>query len=226
MGLRVLRLRTEFEATGDRYAVSASYATTGLAGLIVNQQTHAVARGRLLPGSAHPESFRSHTRRNNVERQNRVDYHPDGTVAGSSTPPPPNPPPTEATRGTVDNLTAYLRLERQLAATRTCRLTVPVFDGRHRYDLEFEDAGEQYLSAEGGQNFEGVAIACRMTRHIRGISDSERGEGARRGTLWYAALVPGSVLIPVRMQLDTQIGTVNAYLAELRGSGVVLRLIE
>lgn len=226
MGLHVLTLHTQLEEVADRYAITADYATTGVAGLVVDQSTRSQARGRVTPVSAQPDSFRSDTRRNGDERHNRIDYRPDGTIDASSTPAPPDPIAPDAARGTVDNLTAYFRLERQLAAKRSCALTVPVFDGRHRYDLVFEDGGQEMLSAEGGQKWEGAAIACRMTRHIRGVPDGEEGEGARRGTIWYAPLLPGDVMVPVRMELKTQIGTVDAYLAEVHGRGVNLQLME
>jgi len=135
--------------------------------------------------------------------------------------------PVAATRDTVDNLTAYLRLERQLARTGSCALTARVFDGRHAYDLVFADAGRTVLSPAGGQKFSGNAIACRMTRRYPdGIVDSEKDEGAREGTIWYARLVPGDLLIPVRMEMDTQLGVVEGYLAELHGEGVDLTLME
>src|SRR5438067_4478989 len=183
LNLHVLTLHTRLERNGDSYAVMADYATTGVAGLVVDQKTHSQARGRITPASAQPESFRSDTRRNGVERHNRVDYRPDGSLEAGSDPPPPQPMTPEAARGTVDNLTAYFRLERQLAAKKTCAMTVPVFDGRHRYDLVFEDAGQKTLSPESGQRFEGTTIACRMTRHLRGVPDGEQGEGARQGTI-------------------------------------------
>ena len=226
LGLHVLTLNTILEETGDRYAITADYATTGVAGLIIDQKTHAQARGRLTPASAQPESFRSLTRRNGVERQDSADYRPDGSVDGRSTPAPSDPVTAAAARGTVDNLTAYLRLERQVAAKQTCALTAPVFDGRNRYDLVFADAGQQVLSSENGQRLEGRTIACLMTRHLRGATAAEQDEGARQGTIWYAPLLPGDVVVPVRMRLDTQIGSVDAYLAELHGRGIDLRLME
>ena len=226
LGLHVLTLHTQLEEAGERYAITTDYATTGVVAMVVEQSTHAEARGRVTPVSAQPELFRSDTRRNGNERHNSVNYRPDGTIDGSSTPPPAEPVTPAAVRGTVDNLTAYLRLERQLAAKKTCELTVPVFDGRHRYDLTFADAGQKTLSPDGGQRFEGAAIGCRMTRRARGIPDGEEGEGARQGTIWYASLLPGDVVVPVRMELDTQIGVVDAYLAELHGRGVDLQLME
>src|SRR4051794_17612153 len=225
MGLHVLTLNTSVEESGDRYAINSHYATTGVAGLVVDQTTRATTVGRLLPASAQPELFRSETRRNGVERHDQVDYRPDGSVKGNSTKIAFDTA-SAATRGTVDNLTAYFRLERQLAAKGTCALTVPVFDGRYRYDLVFADAGKRALSPEGGQRLEGPAVACRMTRQDRGTADQEQSEGAKQGTFWYAPLLPGGVVVPVRMQLETQIGTVDAYLAELHGRGVDLDLMK
>lgn len=225
LGMRVLEMRSILEENPGRYAVSVDYATTGLAGMFVDQKTYAVALGRLVSGSAIPASFRNQTRRNGVERSSQVSYTADGAVRGSSNPPPSTIVSPEAARGTVDNLSAYLRLERQLAAKGTCAMTVPVFDGRHRYDLVFADGGQQTLAPEGGQNFEGVATACKMTRHNRTVDEAEKDEGAQSGTIWYARLIPGSdMLFPVRMKLTTHIGTVDAYLAELQSSKINLKL--
>jgi hypothetical protein len=226
MGLRVLTLRTSVEQTGERYAINADYRTTGIAGLVVDQKTNAAASGQLVAASVQPISFRRDTVRNGVESRDHLDYRPDGSVDARSTPAVSDPITPPALRGTVDNLTAYFRLERQLATKGTCGLTVPVFDGRYRYDLVFSDAGKQALSPEGGQRWQGTTIACRMASHNRGPADPEQSEGARKGTFWYAPLLAGDAVVPVRMQLETQIGTVDAYLAELHGRGVDLRLME
>ena len=226
LGLHVLTLHTFVDETGDRYAISADYATSGVAGLIIDLKTHATALGRLTPASALPEAFRSETRRNGEERRSHVDFRPDGSVEGGSTPAPSEAITAAVTRGTVDNLTAYFRLERQVAARGTCALTVPVFDGRYRYDLAFTDQGRQNLTPEGGQELQGTATLCRMVRHTRGPGDAEQSEGAREGTFWYAPLLPGDVVVPVRMQMETQIGNVDAYLAELHGRGVDRRFMK
>jgi hypothetical protein len=226
-GLHVLTLHSQVEENANRYAITVDYATSGIAGLFVSVSTRTQVRGRLGEGSVQAESFRKDTRRNGDDRHNRVDYHPDGTVEGGSTPPPPEPLPASLARGTVDNLTAYFLLERQLARTGSCKLAVAVFDGHYRYDLNFSDAGKPNLAPAGGQRFAGNTIACRMMRHyLDSNADEEQDEGARGGTIWYARLIPGDLLVPVRMELDTQIGSVDAYLAELHGRGVDLNLME
>ncbi len=223
----VLTLRNRLEESGGHYVVTTDYATKGIASVFVDLKTLAEARGRLTSGSAQPESFRNDSSRNGTERHSRLDYRPDGAIEAAATPPPPASMPAAAIRGTVDNLTAYLRLERQLARTGSCALTARVFDGRHAYELVFADAGRKVLSPAGGQHFSGDAVACRMTRRYPdGMTDSEKDEGAREGTIWYARLLPGDLLVPVRMEMDTQLGVVEGYLAELHGEGVDLILME
>jgi hypothetical protein len=226
-GLHVLTLKSQIDEVGNRYAITVDYATSGVAGMFVDLTTHAQVRGRLDAAAAQPEWFRKDTRRSGAEHHSRLDYLPDGTVEGGTTPALPEPMPAAAARGTVDNLTAYFLVERQLARKESCTFAVPVFDGLHRYDLYFEDAGKKVLSPAGGQRFEGATIACRMTRHTLANSDEpEQDEGARQGTIWYARLMPGDLMVPVRMELETQIGSVTAYLAELHGRGVDLKLME
>jgi hypothetical protein len=225
--IHVLTLRSRIEETGNRYAIFTDYATAGIAGWVVNLATHVQVEGRLSGALAEPERFRKDTRRNGVEHHDRIDYHSDGSVDGDANPPPPNPVPAAAARGTVDNLTAYFLLERQLARTGSCALAVKIFDGAYRYDLVFADAGPNVSPPEGAQRFSSTPIACQMTRRFPpGFPEPEQDEGAKEGTIWYARLLPGDVMVPVQMRLDTQLGVVEGFLAELHGRGVDLNLME
>jgi Protein of unknown function (DUF3108) len=226
-GMRVLDLRTLTEEDGEGYSITADFATQGIAHLFVDMTSHAQVRGRIVDGSVQPEWYRSEVRRNGVERLSRIDYRPDGIVDTATTPPLSAPIAAGELRGTVDNLTAYFQLERQLAQTGRCALTARVFDGRHGYDLVFSDAGRQALAPAAGQNFAGDAIACAMVRRDWSrFPDPEKDEGARQGTVWYARMISGELPVPVRMRLATHIGTVEGFLAELHGSGVDLALME
>ena len=226
-GINILTLHSRTEESGGRYAITVDYATKGMANVLDSVSSHSEVHGRLVPGSAQPDWFRNDTRHAGVDRHSRVDYHPNGTIDSGVIPPLSPPIPLAAMAGTVDNLTAYLRLQRQLARTGSCALSARVFDGRHAYDLIFTDAGREALTPSGGQKFSGSTIACRMRRqYLPGVVQPDKDEGARAGTIWYARLVPGDLMVPVRMQLDTQFGTVDAYLAELHGGGVNLTFME
>src|SRR4029077_18392487 len=124
--------------------------------------------------------------------------------------------------------TAYFLIERQLARDGVCTRLIPVYTGHRLYDLRFTDLGEKTLVPAGGQRFAGTTRACHMQRgEIGGFpADSKDSEGAREGTIWYARLIPGDLLLPVRMELETEIGSVTASLAELHGRGVDLKFME
>jgi hypothetical protein len=56
--------------------------------------------------------------------------------------------------------------------------------------------------------------------------DKSREEGASAGTIWYAKLIPGDLAVPVRVGMETEIGTITLFLSKLRGRGVDLNLME
>ena len=226
-GVHVLTMRSRTDEDRGGYSVSISYATEGIAKWFIDLTTQAEVSGRIVDGRPQPLWYRSDTVRNGVPHHSRIDYRPDGRVVAVATPAAPDPIAPARTSGTIDNLTAYFRLERQLALTGSCTMTAHVFDGRHAYDLIFSDAGRQTLTPRDGRNFSGQTIACHMVRHYwPGVHEPDEGEGAQRGTIWYARLVPGDLLVPVRTRMDTQLGIVEGYLAELNGRGVSLDLLH
>jgi hypothetical protein len=131
-------------------------------------------------------------------------------------------------RGTVDQLSALFIMERQLASRGSCARVVAVYDGLRRYDLHFTDAVPQTIRASGGHSFAGTTAVCRMRREaIAGFLDDDgRSEGAYAGTLSYARLLPGDLIVPVQMEFSTEFGSVTGHLAELLGRGAHMRFME
>jgi hypothetical protein len=231
-GLHLMTTHTVIEETPAWYKIQGDFSTAGLGALFANVSNRSETEGRETGNSPHPVKFDSETARNGVTQHLRVDFRPDGAPNGSASPPPAEPvTPIDAKQlsGTVDNLTAYLLLERQLAHGGTCALNVPVFDGRHRYNLKFSDGGSHVLSPAEGQQFSGKTQACRMTREEIGgfFVDKKHEEGASSGTIWYAAqLLPGDLAVPVRMTMETEIGEVAIFLSKLHAKGVDLKLMD
>ena len=114
-------------------------------------------------------------------------------------------------------------LARDLARRGSCTLTLAVFDGRRRYDLSFADSASENLSGIAG-----ATHVCRMSRRRIAGFPAERGgnETADIGKLWFARLLPGDLMVPVRIEFASEFGTFTAELAELRGHGADLRLAE
>jgi hypothetical protein len=161
-------------------------------------------------------------RRDKDERHDKVDFRTGAVAAGSSTA-PGKADGAAPTRDTVDPLTAYFLVERRLGQGGNCTLNVPVFDGRHRYDLKFTDAGEQKLSASNGQHYSGDTHACKMVRENVPGYPNDKVEMPQRGTVWYARLAPGDLLLPVKLDMVTDVGSVTGHLAEMHGRGAELK---
>jgi hypothetical protein len=231
-GFHVLTNRTRVAASGDRYSIATDLDTRGLARVFVDLTSHSEVRGRLTHDAVHPDAYHGDVRRNGADSRYRIDYRPDGMVASDQTPPSPalrSSAAVDQMRGTVDQLTAFFILERQLAQRGNCALVVPVFDGLSRYNLRFTDAQAETLTPKGAQRFEGPTQACNISREdVAGFPGGRDANGGtyKRGKIWYARLGGGNQMLPVRMEFDTEFGTVEGYLAELRGRGIDLRFMD
>lgn len=223
-GVRVATNHTIVEETADRYAITTDVESRGIAAVFIDLTSHSEVRGRLTNNAAFPEAYLGVVHRNGVVNQNQVKYPATGLVTGETTPPAETHTPVtpQLMRGTVDQLTAFFIIERQLAHRGSCALVVAVFDGRRRYDLHFTDAAPEVSQASADRNFAGATQVCHMRRvAIAGfLDDSGLTEGAYAGELWFARLLPGDLMIPVQMEFSTEFGKVTGSLAELRGRGV------
>ena len=225
-GLHFLTLQVSVDQSSERYSPAVDAETRSLADLFVDLRSRIEARGRISADVLLPEAMRAETHRRGVDLHTRVDYAVDGTVTAEAKPPPDRPvtPVTPAQmRGTVDQLTAYLALARHLAGHGSCALALAVFDGRRRYDLSFTDLDPEILPGLAGPT-----RVCRMSRRrIAGFPVDRGGtETTDQGKLWFARLIPGDLMVPVRMEFGSEFGTFTADLAELRGRGVDLRFTE
>ena len=227
-GFHVLTNRTSVAASGDRYSIATDLDTRGLASVFVDLTSHSEVHGRLTPDAARPDAYHGDVRRNGSDSHYRIDYRADGTVASDQTPPAPalhSAAAVDQMRGTVDQLTAFFILERQLAQRGSCGSVVPVFDGLSRYNLRFTDAQPETLSPEGRQRFAGPTLVCNIRREdVVGFPGGQDANGGtyKRGKIWYARLTGGDQMVPVRMEFETEFGSVEGYLTELRHRGVNL----
>jgi Protein of unknown function (DUF3108) len=231
-GFHVLTNRTTVATYGDRYNIATDLDTRGIARIFVDLNSHSEVHGKLVSDAARPDAYHGDVRRNGTDRHYRIDYRTDGTVASDQTPRSAvlhTQAAADQMRGTVDQLTAFFILERRLAQSGKCGLVVPVFDGLSRYNLRFTDAQTETLSPTGGQRFSGSTIACNIIREDVAdfpVDQFVSGGTYQRGKIWYAHLTSGNQMVPVRMEFDTEFGTVEGYLAELRRAGVDMRFMD
>jgi Protein of unknown function (DUF3108) len=229
-GLHLMTNRTTLELAPGRYTITMDLETRGVAGVVTTLKSHSEVHGWLVDGRAYPQEFSGDVQRDGADYRARVDYRRGGAVVAATTATVPEPRVLVSAaqrHGTVDQLTAYFMLERQLARRGSCALSVPVFDGRLRYDLQFRDAKHQPAPAAGGGGTAPTRICDMVRREIAGFPpDGGSGEGASSGRIWYAPLVPGEVMLAVRMEFATEFGAVRGHLAALHTRGADLSLKE
>lgn len=226
-GLHLLTSRTSAEETTNGYTIATNLDTRGIASAFVDLRAHSEVQGVVRGTVPHPQAYHSEVWRNGSDRHYALRYLDDGNVVGTSVLPSAEGVHLDPVlvRGTVDQLTAYFLLERQLSRTGSCGLVVPVFDGSELYRLRFSDVREETLSPDNHQGFAGPTHVCEVVREMI-VANPDKKEGTyEQGRLWYARLLPTDRMVPVRMEYDTLFGKVAGYLAELIGYGIHLHLM-
>ena len=222
-GVQALSLGIDLDTGMQAYDMKLALRTEGLIGRIFPWSMQAFSRGRFADDRVRPANAGQRSLWNGRERATDMVYRQDGTIEVTAIPPRDDrmgpPVPVEQMTGTVDLVSAILSVLKHLQGGEPCQASVPVFDGRRRYDFNARPAGSTVLRKTPYLKFEGEATACRIfLRPVEGP--------ARRGVIdltdenaimvWIARLVPDLPPVPVRLDMDTDLGAVRAYLANAR----------
>src|SRR5262249_27351359 len=127
----------------DQYTTAASGRITGLARVLTDGEGFGAARGRVHSGRLVPASYALTVTADRRPDEVRIAFAGGGVKDLQVWPPTPDTPGrvpvTEAhRRGVVDPLSAGLLFvggTGEVVSQDACRRTVPIFDGRQRYDL-------------------------------------------------------------------------------------------
>lgn len=196
-----------------RYELFGQGGTSGPLDWLFDWKGSARTEGRLLNGALLPERHDQNGVWRGEPRKAVLRYGPDRQVVHSVSP-KPDPEeftavPEQSIPGTVDPFTAALAALKTFAETGVCRGTLPIFDGRRRYDMLLEDAGRTVLKSQRPWDYAGTAHGCRLKSRRIGGFFKDRDDGADdepvERLVWIAELSPGTWR-PVRIEVDAPIG--------------------
>jgi hypothetical protein len=220
-GLHVLSIAASIDDAGGRYRVATHLRTRGLADFFIGMQVDSEATGDIRDGMPTPSRYRNQSRFGSRERSLAVETRPDGGFLVEATPAREEgerrtPVPAASLPGAVDPLTAIFRAVRTVAATGACRQRVAVFDGRRRYDLVLDDAGDRRLAASRYSVFAGPARLCRLRQDRIGgfIVDAGDKDIGRESLVWVGTPLAGTMPVPVRLEIETSWGWLTIHLVE------------
>ncbi|WP_168220250.1 DUF3108 domain-containing protein [Azospirillum thermophilum] len=237
-GVSVLEAQAVLTLTDRSYDVEVRAETGGFLGRLFPWQTRSHSTGAVTGEALAPVRHTQTSLFRGKPRNVTLTYDGRGTVAAAVEPPPEEEDrpavPEDLRRATVDPLSGVLSALVATSRGNGCTRTVPVYDGRRRYDMTMRDSGMRTVSASRYSIFAGPARECRVTyTPVAGYSPRppttmfwKRDDG-RDGAmaddrppvdLWIAPVVAGAPPIPVRVETDSALGAVVIHLVAINGS--------
>jgi hypothetical protein len=201
----------------DQYTAVASGATSGLLRVFASGQGNSAAHGSISGGQPIASSYSSSMIADNRSDQVRILFS-GGAVKEYLADPPtiPNPdrvPLTDASRKNVlDPMTATLIRVPGNGDTfvpEACQRTLPVFDGRMRYDLQLVFKHLDRVKSERG--YQGTVVVCAVyfvpiAGHIPERSTIKYLAQQRDMEIWLAPIAGTRLMVPYRASIPTPIG--------------------
>ena len=216
-GIVVGRGSWSIEIGQNQYTAAASGRVVGLLKILSNGEGTAAAHGGIEGGHLLPSTYSSR-----VTMDDKVDEVRLALTAGVITEAmaePPMPPSTDRVpisdahrRGVLDPMTAELMPvggSGDPVSPEVCRRTLPVFDGRQRFDLTLTFKRFDHVKAEKG--YQGPVAVCMV--NYQPVAGHRPGRAAikylmatRDMEMWLAPIAGTRVLVPFRASVPTLIG--------------------
>jgi hypothetical protein len=201
----------------DQYTAAASGMATGLLQVFANGHGSGASRGLVRGDNLIPSTYASSINNDKRVEELRIVLS-GGTVKEVTVDPPnvPNPdriPLTDAhRRGVLDPMSAaLLRVSGSgdPLSSEACRRTVPVFDGRMRFDLALSFKRFENVQARG---YQGPVAVCGVSFVPLGGYVPQRPAikyltAQRDMEVWLAPLAGTHVVVPFRLSIPTPFGT-------------------
>jgi len=128
--------------------------------------------------------------------------------------------PAAVRRQATDPITGLLNAITMPLDNESCRLTLPIFDGRRRLDVRLEPDGREELRAPPRPDLLRTLLRCRVyIDAVAGFNDKELQDmpkAGEHGTLWLARMPGAQLWIPLRFEYASQWGPIAAELVDYK----------
>ena len=225
-GLHIFTFDVDMTLQADRYRVAAEGGTQGMIGWLYEWQTKLAAEGLDRNGRIEPQRYDVDSNWQGNQRTVQLGFAEGGRYDLRQTPPPePDPDiegalPDSLPQGIVDPLSLALAASRALEESGRCDQTVPVFDGRRRYDLTLKHIDEATLPPNEYSVYEGPAVRCSFSmKRISGFRKSwsskrQPDDRSSAPTIWVATIRQDLPPMPVRYDGAIALGNIVIHLTK------------
>lgn len=221
-GFLLAKGRYKARLDGDAYRLDVSVTTAGAPAALYEAEFNLLSEGDIAEARIRPRRYMSDARGTRYTRKVTLDYDGNGMPHLSATPPyePGDlagtvPSQRVATQDPISALVVPVA-----GGGHPCDRSIPVFDGRRRYDLKLADAGTTSATPKSADVPAGVVVCNVRYVPVAPIVEKKRKftDMLRRNDdtkIWLAPFDGGRIYLPVRLQLRTPLGGAVAEIERL-----------
>lgn len=229
-GIPVGRASVNVRLTEDGFVVAGSAKTSGLVRLISKGNGAASVRATFQTNRVISSIFSAQL--NSKRRTEKIKLNVANGIAKEISVEPPQRddkrrvPVTDKSRANVvDPLSATLVLvpaKGNVLNPEACNRTLPIFDGRYRFDIVLSYARTETVPATA-EGYQGPALVCQaryvpIAGHRTGQSAVEEMAKNRGMFVWLAPVAGTRVLAPIRASIPSPIGTFAVQATRFRAT--------
>lgn len=226
--------KADMDATirGDAYQVVSNLQTSGIVNAFWQAEIQATSSGKLTDKTFAPALYDSFNTRQVVGRKQQVSLSYEGENPPRLYADPPystsgfEVKPQDA-KGTLDPLSAMTLIASGVGARdgNPCAITLPVFDGRRRYDVAMTKVRDIDIKMDNGL-YQGKAVLCDVRyRPVAGfrqrlLANSEPFPVIRAWVARFPSSVAGrDYTVPLRVWAETKYGVIAVLATALKVDG-------
>ena len=231
-GSLIAEAKARFEWSDTDYRIGGTVHTVGFTNWLTAYRGDTLSQGQLVDGRFSPIMHRNFGSFRGKDRLTEITYSGQDTANVSVEPAPDwselTPLPDDPGAGTLDPMSTVFAVAFSMRNGAECQGTYPVFDGRRRYDVTVEPAPARDLEAAGYSIFTGLAETCTVSefKRIGGFrkQHSDYTDTIRKREAHVARLTPKGIPVPVRIEVETGMGSLVIHLVGYKGQGLDLTL--
>lgn len=236
-GLHVLTSVLEIHLADERYDARLGAELVGAPGWFVDWWAVVESGGKIDGDGLDPAVYFSERMRRGETQKTVLDFADDGEIGVTFEPERSDSDglvPPELLSESLDPLSGLVSMLNTVTEGGACEATVPVFDGRRRYDLVFTDLGTDELRPSRRSSYSGEARRCRMNLEpvagaFKDDDDDDdfwagkpEDERRRQLDIWLAEPISGGPTLPVRMIGRSSIGAIVIHMRSVEVSADVV----
>lgn len=221
-GIPIGRATVTVDLNEKGFVVAGHARTARFVSLISKGNGSATVRGSLQPNRSISSFFSG--RYSSSRREQKIEIQTEnGAVKDVSIEPAPNPDPSrvpvtrDSQKNVIDPLSAalaFISTKGDVLNPTSCNRTLPIFDGRYRFDVVLSFARTEEIVGSG-EGYRGPVLVCRaryvpIAGHRKDAKSTEQMANNRDMLVWLAPVTGTRVLVPIKASVSSPIGTFTA----------------